>query len=672
MPWWERNNLRLIQTNLREVDAAADVDRLIADVKEYSANVLMVNAGGIFAFYPTELEYHYRTPYLKGDFLGEVVGKAHRAGMRVIARFDFSKAHESIFARRPEWFYRTKDGREINYHGIVHTCLNGGYQQEYSLRIIGEVLDRYPVDGVFFNMFGYQTSDYSGNEYGFCYCDNCRRRFREMFGLELPASADPADPAYAKYREFQWITARDMLDKIHAAVKSRSREIAISTYSDHKVDIVRNESNTKLTRPHPVWPYSASENVKSIEDTFHDKLISNCCINAVDLPYRYMGVSRHEVAVRLYENIASGSGLDFCINGVFADYPDRENLQTVKEIFRFHRDHEAYFGELRSTADIALVKPMGSRAYGGREYLGIFKMLKESHTLFDVICQHHLPEREGDMDRYRLVIVPDIRHWEDRQLEALRRLQERGVRLLATGWSFTRPEHAGFLKDAFDAEAAEFWPDADAAYLHVADKRTFPGFAERDWVFIAGEFACVRFGPSADTHLPLVLPSTYGPPEKAYGHRTGEFYGAGVSRKSGRGDGILVPWQAGTLYYRHGYEDHKRLLLSLVDLAVDRSAQVSTDAPGCVELFWNRTPKGEGFLQLLNLSGFNGVTWAQPLPVGPIRVRLKGFGAVSDVTALKGGGIAWEADPATGDVTIVLERLLDYEAIAVNQGTGGT
>ena len=53
MPWWERNNLRLIQTNLREVDAAADVDRLIADVKEYSANVLMVNAGGIFAFYPT-------------------------------------------------------------------------------------------------------------------------------------------------------------------------------------------------------------------------------------------------------------------------------------------------------------------------------------------------------------------------------------------------------------------------------------------------------------------------------------------------------------------------------------------------------------------------------------------------------------------------------------------
>ncbi|MCM2677947.1 hypothetical protein [Alkalicoccobacillus plakortidis] len=118
------------------------------------------------------------------------------------------------------------------------------------------------------------------------------------------------------------------MDRIHELVKRINPHIAISTYNDHKVDIVRNESNTKLTRPHPVWLYSSSENVKSVEDTWEDKLISNCCINAVDLQYRFMGVSKEEVSIRLYESIASGSGLDFCIIGVFDGYSDRRNFPS--------------------------------------------------------------------------------------------------------------------------------------------------------------------------------------------------------------------------------------------------------------------------------------------------------------------------------------------------------
>lgn len=142
MAWWQHNRLRLIQNNLREIDAAMDVDRLIGELEQFGANTLMMNAGGIFAFYPSALEHHYVTPHLKGDLLGEAVDKAHRAGMRFIARFDFSKAHESINASRPEWFYRSQSGEAVNYFGIMHTCLNGGYQQHYSLKIIGEVLDR--------------------------------------------------------------------------------------------------------------------------------------------------------------------------------------------------------------------------------------------------------------------------------------------------------------------------------------------------------------------------------------------------------------------------------------------------------------------------------------------------------------------------------------------------
>lgn len=71
MKWWSTNRLRLIQNNLRETDADMDVDLLIRELKSFQANVLMMNAGGIFAFYPSSLMHQYVTPYLTKDLLGK-------------------------------------------------------------------------------------------------------------------------------------------------------------------------------------------------------------------------------------------------------------------------------------------------------------------------------------------------------------------------------------------------------------------------------------------------------------------------------------------------------------------------------------------------------------------------------------------------------------------------
>ena len=178
MPWWDRNNQRLIQTNLRAKDAAMDRQSLIAELKELSCNVLLLNTGGVTAFYPTSLDFHYRSPWLgNGDLTGDMVRLCHDNGIRFMARFDFSKIHESVYTKHPEWAYRSLKGEVINYNGMVHTCINGEYQRKCSLAILEEVLEKYPIDGVFFNMFGYTTRDYSNNYHGICQCDNCRTLF---------------------------------------------------------------------------------------------------------------------------------------------------------------------------------------------------------------------------------------------------------------------------------------------------------------------------------------------------------------------------------------------------------------------------------------------------------------------------------------------------------------
>jgi hypothetical protein len=71
-----------------------------------------------------------------------------------------------IYEAHPEWAYQSPQGRIIDYNGDVHVCPNSAYQQECMLSILEEMLNAHSFDGVFFNMSGYQTHDYSGNYYG--------------------------------------------------------------------------------------------------------------------------------------------------------------------------------------------------------------------------------------------------------------------------------------------------------------------------------------------------------------------------------------------------------------------------------------------------------------------------------------------------------------------------
>ena len=100
----------MIQNNLRDIDAGMDVDSYIEELKTFGANTLQIGCGGITSFYPTSLPYQKPSPFMKGDFLGEVVEKCHQNGIRVIARFDFSKLDQCFEQAYPQWWIRRADG----------------------------------------------------------------------------------------------------------------------------------------------------------------------------------------------------------------------------------------------------------------------------------------------------------------------------------------------------------------------------------------------------------------------------------------------------------------------------------------------------------------------------------------------------------------------------------
>ena len=139
--WWLKEPYRLVQTNLREIDAIDfDIDVYVNSIKEMGANTVLINVGGIVANYYTDLEFHYQNPNLKFNMIKEVTERLHQEGIRVVGRFDFSKINVQFAEKNQDWLYKSVKGEYVNYNDQVHTCVNGGYQQEYSLKILNEAL----------------------------------------------------------------------------------------------------------------------------------------------------------------------------------------------------------------------------------------------------------------------------------------------------------------------------------------------------------------------------------------------------------------------------------------------------------------------------------------------------------------------------------------------------
>ena len=127
------------------------------------ANVDYINAFAKcnlgFAYYPTKIGIVY--PSLKCDMLGEMVRECHKQGIGISAYFNALLDHEQAIRHR-EWCSVDKSGRVYNTeekmtHFFRLMCFNSGYG-DYLTSLVKEVLEKYPVDGIFLDCFWYTVA----------------------------------------------------------------------------------------------------------------------------------------------------------------------------------------------------------------------------------------------------------------------------------------------------------------------------------------------------------------------------------------------------------------------------------------------------------------------------------------------------------------------------------
>ncbi len=188
-----------------------DPDFWLDYFKRLHVDGVLLSAGGVTAFYPTDVPLHHRSAWLGNtDPLGDMMKGARKQGMSVIVRTDPHAARQEVLDAHPDWVAVKPDGQKQRHWAnpeLWVTCCLGPYNFDFMTQVHREIMERYQPDGIFSNRWSGPWA-YTG----ICYCEHCVSNFKAFSGMELPRSnklfdeSTRLDPVYIQYRK--WSTAR--------------------------------------------------------------------------------------------------------------------------------------------------------------------------------------------------------------------------------------------------------------------------------------------------------------------------------------------------------------------------------------------------------------------------------------------------------------------------------
>ena len=655
MHWWENYPLRMIQTNFREIDMEdIDAKKYVQDLKEFGANAVLLNAGGIVASYDTALDYHPKSGYLHGDSLETIVEECHKEGIKVIARMDFSKIDYSVYEKHPGWAYRRADGEIVSSGGKVQTCLNGEYQQKYAMEIMKEVLTRFPFDGVFCNMSGFMFVDYSYIFHGPCHCENCQRLFKEKFGEELPKELDQSSPAVQKYMRFTSECTAKQKKMMYQVIRNISPEIAIE-----KLDYDRLESNSDIGVMK--WQYSASSNARIGSGTHRKQMADSAAVDFMGFRYRDSSVSPAQMELRQWQNLANAGTTSLYIMGRLDNHKDVSCFEGTKKVFHFMRDHEELYTGVTSAAEVMLIH-RNARGRFDEEMNGWIRALTESHIPFDEMKLAALKTAEQLKDK-KIAIVGDAKNLSAAQAEVLDTFAENGGTVLVSGdTGYNRQTSTLSLKCMGVEKISEKKTGLMSSVFFIDEegKKTFPHCVETPYIAFGEELVTAEFKEGTEKYLKLIPEHPFGPPEVCYYTEVTDHPGITVY-PYGKGKGVYMPWMAGAFYFTEGFQN----TLNVIQDVLFNLCGAKDIAPGLTPMAEVNLCRKEDMkiVQLVNTTGCFANSFFPPVPLYGIRIELDGLAGDREVKAYNGGAVSCES--IDGKLVITLDRLEAYEIITV-------
>lgn len=693
-PEWFDRPMRWAQLTLVENDPGRyDPGFWLDYFRRTHSDAVCLSAGGCVAYYPTKIPLHYKTPWMKDtDPFGELVAGCRKLNMVVVARTDSHAAHQDVYDAHPDWIAVDAQGQKRRHWAspdLWVTCALGPYNFEFITEVTREIVSMYRVDGIF-------TNRWAGS--GMCYCEHCQKNFRAAYGMDLPRTNDPRDPArrnYLLWRQQRLFELWRLWDAEIRKINPGARYIANAgggALSDLDMKTIGELAPTlfadRQARRGLTPPWVNGKNGKEYRATLGRKAIVGIFSVGVEEPHRWKdSVQRgEEIRVWVADGIANGLRPWFT---KFSGYLyDRRWLKVVEDIYNWHYRCERY---LRNEAPLARVAMVYSQQtamfYGGPRAqqkvedhtLGMYQALIEARVPFEMVHDRLLDAEH--VDKFKLLILPNIAALSQAQCEQLRRYVARGGSILATyetslydEWGERRADFG--LADLFGASFRGLEGPVRNSYLNIEKDPATGGFHPilaglEDAGRIVNGVLRVDAAPRGKiVNPPLTLiPSYPDLPMEAVYPRVPKTDIPGVFlREIGKSRIVYFPWDIDRVFWEVMAPDHGRLLANAVKWATNEEPPVEVTGPGVLDVtMWRQ--KESMTVHLVNLT--NPMMMKGPFreiyPTGEqrVRVRLPEGRRPRKIQLLVNGGTP-RTEQAQGYLTVFVPSVSVHEVVAID------
>ena len=648
LPWYRRA-YRWGQTNITENDPPNyDIPWWRNHWKETKTQAVIINAGGIVAYYPSNFPLHHRAQFLNNrDLLGELTAAAHQDGLFVMARMDSNRVAEDFYQAHPSWFCYDKAGKPIRAADKYVTCINSAYYNEYLPQVLREIIDRTHPDGVTDNSWAGLSRDI------ICYCENCKNKFGLATGHHLPETANWDDEAYR-----QWI-----LWNYH-------RRIELWEFN--------NKVTTAAGGPHCIWSGMNSGSVTQQANSFRDlrELAKRAEIMMLDHQRRddstgfqqngdtgkrvhgvlgwdklapesmamyqsgpgyFRLASKPAAEARMWMISGIAAGIQPWWHYIAARHEDRRMHRTAQPVMAWHEKNERILINREPVATVGLVWSQRNTDFYGRDHADARVDAPYTGWMHSLVRARipYLPVHIDDIAtaNVKLIILPNIGALSDRQANAIRAWVGKGGHLIATGetslyneWGDPRKDYA--LADLFHAHRPTPPPRLikesyaeQHTYLRLA--QPLPGFEETDIIPYGGQLAELTVDPAAKVPLTYIPPFPTYPPETSWMRQPVTKIPGLITSEHGNAKVAFLPADIDRRYALQHLPDHGNLLAHIVKSTLNNEVPIKVEGPGLIDVHLYRQG-AKHIVHLVNLT--STATWRAPLeeliPVGPIKVTI--------------------------------------------------
>jgi hypothetical protein len=597
--------------------------------------------GGYVAYYPTEIPFHHRSRWMKpgDDPFGDLVRECRKMGLAVIARTDPHAARDDVYKAHPDWLHTLENGERRRHWAnpeLWVTCALGPCNFDFMTEVTREIVSKYKVDGVFSNRWA---------GHGKCFCEHCRRNFRDATGLDL--SAPGTGDAYQLWHQQRLFELWRVWDKAVRSVNPNACFIANSgggatsgldmkTCGEMSTILFADRQARHGTMP----PWENGKNAKEYRSTMGSKPIGGIFSVGVEEAYRWKDSvqSPEEIKVWAIDGIAHGLRPWYAkFNGKIID---RRWLDPVEDVYAWHWRNEQYLRNTRPLARTALVYSQQTAWYYGRDRaqakvedhtLGFYQALVEARVPFEMVHDRTLDAKT--LAPFRTLILPNIAALSDAQCDQLRAFAARGGGVVATYetslYDASGKRRADFgLADLFGASyAGKVEPRMQNAYLGLHGPHPLTAGLDNTPRIVASVGRVHTRSNSTDA-APVTLIESYPdlPMEDVY-MRTPPGEEPQVFLRqlpTGGGRVVYFPGDLDRTYWEILQRDHGTLLANAVRWAHNEPQPVEVTGPGLIDVaIWEQQHSMTVHLvNMTNPMAMRG-SYREVIPVGPLAVRFR-------------------------------------------------